>query len=47
MKKIACIAILLLCSGVMLAASVSDAPSTTGLWKIDGDVQGRPVNMMC
>jgi hypothetical protein len=47
MKQIACIAVLLLWSGVVLAAPAANPPSTTGLWKIDGDVQGRPVNMMC
>jgi hypothetical protein len=47
MKRFVCVAALLLCSGVTFAAPADDAASTTGLWKIDGDVQGRPVNMMC
>jgi hypothetical protein len=32
---------------VLWAAPAADVNSTTGLWKIDGDVHGRPVNMMC
>jgi hypothetical protein len=38
---------LLLFSRGLLAAPASDTPAASGLWKIDGDVQGRPVNMMC
>jgi hypothetical protein len=32
---------------VLWAAPAADVNSTTGLWKIGGDVHGRPVNMMC
>lgn len=48
MNRFACLAILLL-SPVLLstAAAQADAPSTTGLWKIDGNMMGQPVRMMC
>jgi hypothetical protein len=48
MKRFACLAILLL-SPVLLstAAAQANAPSTTGLWKIDGNMMGQPVRMMC
>lgn len=48
MKRFACLVLLLL-SPVLLstAAAQADAPSTTGLWKIDGNMMGQPVRMMC
>jgi hypothetical protein len=39
--------LLLLPPATLLAAPAVDTPSTTGLWKIDGDVMGRPIAMMC
>jgi hypothetical protein len=47
MRRVAYMAVLLVSSGFAYAAPATDAPSTTGLWKINGDVVGRPVNMMC
>jgi len=38
---------LILAPAAAFAAPGPDAPSTTGLWKIEGAVRGRPVNMMC
>lgn len=48
MKRFACLAILLL-SPVLLstAAAQANAPSITGLWKIEGNMMGQPVRMMC
>jgi hypothetical protein len=48
MKRFACLTMLLL-SPVLLstAAAQANAPSTTGLWKIDGNMMGQPVRMMC
>jgi hypothetical protein len=47
MKRIIWVAMLLVSPGMMLVAQGVDAPSTSGLWKIDGDVQGTPVKMTC
>jgi hypothetical protein len=47
MQRITWMVILLLAPAVASAAPAADAPSTSGLWKIDGEVMGRPVNMMC
>lgn len=48
MRRFRCAALLLLLPPLALfAAPAADAPSTTGLWKIDGDVMGRPITMMC
>ena len=47
MRRFACLAILLLSPGLLSAAPAADAPSTTGLWKIDGSMMGQPVRMMC
>jgi hypothetical protein len=47
MRRFAFMAVLLLSAGSLHAAPAPDLPLTTGLWKINGDVMGRPVNMMC
>jgi hypothetical protein len=47
MRRFACSAILLLSPGLLVAAPTADAPSITGLWKIDGTLMGQPVRMMC
>jgi hypothetical protein len=47
MKRFACMVLLLLSPGLLPAAPAADAPSTTGLWKIDGSMMGQPVRMMC
>ena len=47
MKRFACMVLLLLSPGLLPAAPAADAPSTTGLWKIDGNMMGQPVRMMC
>ncbi len=47
MKRFACLVLLLLSPGLLPAAPAADAPSTTGLWKIDGSMMGQPVRMMC
>jgi hypothetical protein len=47
MRRFACIAILLLSPGALSAAPAADAASTTGLWKIEGNMMGQPVRMMC
>ena len=47
MRRIVGLAVLLFSPAVLLAAPSGDAPSMTGLWKIAGDVTGRPVTMMC
>ncbi len=40
------ISVLLLATPAAFAAP-ADAPSTSGLWKIEGEVMGTPVSMMC
>jgi hypothetical protein len=47
MKRFACMVLLLLSPGLLPAAPAANAPSTTGLWKIDGNMMGQPVRMMC
>ena len=47
MKRFACMVLLSLSPGLLPAAPAADAPSTTGLWKIDGSMMGQPVRMMC
>jgi hypothetical protein len=47
MKRFACMVLLLLSPGLLPAAPAVDAPSTTGLWKIEGSMMGQPVRMMC
>ena len=47
MKRFACMVLLLLSPGLLPAAPAADAPSTTGLWKIEGSMMGQPVRMMC
>jgi len=47
MNRAVYIAILLLATPVAFAAPAADAPSTSGLWKIEGEVMGTPVQMMC
>jgi len=47
MKRFACMVLLSLSPGLLPAAPAADAPSTTGLWKIDGNMMGQPVRMMC
>ena len=51
MNRFACIAILLLSPGRLLAAPTptpaADGPSITGLWKTDGSIMGQQVRMMC
>ena len=55
MKRFACMAILLLSPGLLIAApapapaltSAADEPSITGLWKTDGNIAGQQVRMMC
>ena len=47
MKRFACMVLLLLSPGLLSAAPAADAPSTTGLWKIEGNMMGQPVRMMC
>jgi hypothetical protein len=39
--------LLLLAPYALLAAPPPDAPPTTGLWKVEGEVMGTPVKMMC
>jgi len=39
--------LLLLSPGVLSAAPAANEPSTTGLWKIEGNMMGQPVRMMC
>jgi hypothetical protein len=41
------VAILLSGPALLWAAPAAGVNSTTGVWKIDGDVQGRPINMTC
>jgi hypothetical protein len=40
-------ATLLAAPTLLWAAPASEAGPTSGLWKIDGDVHGRPVHIMC
>ncbi len=40
-------AAVLLSPAMSLMALAADGPSTTGVWKVDGDVMGNPVKMMC
>ena len=47
MKHILWISMLILAPAAAFAAPGPDTPSTTGVWKIEGAVRGRPVNMMC
>src|ERR1035441_8004177 len=47
MGRVVGMLVLLLSPGVLLAAPGAYAPFTTGLWKVAGDVTGRPVTMMC
>jgi hypothetical protein len=47
MRRIAWVAVLLLSPGLMAVGQTPDALSTTGLWKVDGDVMGTAVRMMC
>jgi hypothetical protein len=47
MRRIAWVAALLLSPGLLAAAQTPDPLSTTGLWKVDGDVMGTAVRMMC
>ena len=47
MNRIAGIALLLFSSAPLLAAPESGPPSVSGLWKVDGEVMGTPVRMMC
>lgn len=53
MKRFTCMAILLLSPGLLFAAPApapipaADEPSTTGLWKTDGNIAGQQVRMMC
>ena len=47
MRRFACMVLLLLSPGLLPAAPAADAPSTTGLWKIDGNMMGQPVRMIC
>jgi len=47
MKQIAWIAMLLMSPGALFAAPSADAPSASGMWRIDGDVMGTPVKMTC
>ena len=47
MRRFACMVLLLLSPGLLPAAPAADAPSTTGLWKIEGSMMGQPVRMMC
>jgi len=44
MKQLVFMALILVSPSVLFAA---DAPSASGLWKIDGDVMGTPVKMTC
>jgi hypothetical protein len=46
MNRIACLATMLCSPGLLLAAPAGPT-STSGLWKIVGDVMGTPVNIMC
>jgi hypothetical protein len=41
------VATLLAAPTLLWAAPASEIGPTTGLWKIDGDVHGRPVHIMC
>lgn len=47
MRFVACIAFLLVTTATLSASPVPDSSSATGLWKVEGDVRGQPVNMMC
>jgi hypothetical protein len=47
MRRFVCSTILLLSPGALSAAPAADAPSTTGLWKIEGNMMGQSVRMMC
>jgi hypothetical protein len=47
MKRTACVAILLLSPGILFVVPAADAQSISGLWKVDGQVMGTPVRMMC
>jgi hypothetical protein len=47
MRRMICAAVLLFAPGVLLAAAETEGPSASGLWKVDGDVMGTPVKMMC
>jgi hypothetical protein len=47
MKRFACIVLLLLSPGLLVAAPAADEPSITGLWKTDSSIMGQPVRMMC
>jgi hypothetical protein len=47
MRRIAWVAVLLLSPGLLAAAQTTESLSTTGLWKVDGDVMGTAVRMMC
>ena len=50
MKRLVCIATiatLLMSPLALFAAPSTDAPSASGLWRIDGDVMGAPVKMTC
>jgi hypothetical protein len=47
MRRIAWGAVLLLTPGLLWAAPPVDRTTTTGLWKVDGEVMGTTVRMMC
>jgi hypothetical protein len=47
MKRLAWGAVLLLTPGLLPAAPPVDRTTTTGLWKVDGEVMGTTVRMMC
>jgi hypothetical protein len=47
MRRIAWVGVLLLTPGLLRAAPPVDGTSTTGLWKVDGEVMGTTVRMMC
>jgi hypothetical protein len=47
MKQFVCSTILLLSPGLMYAAPTVEAPSTSGLWKVEGNMMGQSVRMMC
>lgn len=47
MKRFACMAILLLSPGLLVAAPAVDPTAITGLWKTDSNIMGQSVRMMC
>ena len=47
MKRFACMAILLLSPGLLVAAPAVDPTAMTGLWKTDSNIMGQSVRMMC